>query len=106
MELNQLLSKLDAEYEKLVSLNNGDPKFFLNRAYEYAHYNEILDYFQNQEIDDFNEDWRDIIPDNAENIISGIWNSWLNYNHPEYYNFFTYEGLCDIMRDYFTHIQA
>ena len=103
MTLEQFKDKLHKEYHELVV--EGDEKwtFFLNNAYQFAHYNEIVDYFDNMEEEDWEENWKEIVGEREEDVLLGIWNSWLNYNHPEYYNFFTYEGLCDIMKYYFEH---
>ena len=107
MTLKQLQEKIQKDYEELVK--EGEPygwSYFLRHAYRYAHYNEVLDFFDNLEEEDFNEDWKDLIGEIKEevNIIEGIYNSWLNYNHPEYYNFFEYGSFVDIVRYYFKKI--
>lgn len=103
LTLEQFQERLHQEYDGLVALGNKNYEFFLNKAYEYAHYNEIMDYFENMDEEDWKNDWQKLVGKRKENVLSGIWNCWLCYNHPEYYNFFTYEGLCDIMKYYFTH---
>ena len=74
----------------------------IDNAYEFAHYNEIKSFFTDYDADEFFENDMDLL-DKAlttnKNIIQHIWNCWLNYNHPERYNFFFYENLWDIIKD-------
>lgn len=106
MTLKELQEKIRRDYEELVNKGNKDYQYFLQHAYAFAHYNEIDDFFDNLEEENWKEDWKEVIGEIKEgvNIIEGIYNSWLNYNHPEYYNFFTYEDLIDIMKYYFKYI--
>lgn len=101
LTLKEFQERLHQEYDELVALGKKDYEFFLDRAYEYAHYNEIVAYFDDMEEDDWKDRWQELVGENPQNTIKGIWEDWLDYNHPEYYNFFCYEGLCDIMRYYF-----
>ena len=103
MTLKQFNEKLANEYNELVAKGNEDYRFFLNNAYEYAHYNEIVDFFEYLDEEEYNENWRDLIGECTENVLTGVWNSWLNYNHPERFNFFCYEDLIDIIRYYLRH---
>ena len=72
----------------------------INNAYEIAHYNEIFDFFSNLDSD---EDWIDeddleLIVNYQGNVVRRIWNIWLDYNHPENYNFFAFESFLDIIK--------
>ena len=106
MTLKELQEKIHKDYEELVNRGNEDYKYFLQHAYAFAHYNEIDDFFDNLNGDEWEDNWTEIVGVIKEevNIVEGIYDSWLNYNHPEYYNFFTYEDLIDIMKYYFKHI--
>ena len=106
MTLKELNKKLEKDYEELVERGNKDYKFFLDNAYAYAHYNEILYYFADMEEEDYKERWEELISkcDLSGNILESIYDQWLDYNHPEYYNFFCYEGLVEIIEYFFkTH---
>lgn len=101
MTLENFNKKLMKEYEELVAKGKQDYHFFLDNAYEYAHYNEIISVFEYMEEEDWEENWKDLIGECEENVLTGIWEDWLNYNHPERYNFFCWEDLFDIIKYYF-----
>ena len=107
MTLKQFRKKVSKDYNELVKLGGQDWKYFLDNAYRFAHYNEIDD-FANVHMDNdvWNEDgWDKITGEvkNDVNIVEGIYDSWLDYNHPEYYNFFSYDDFYDIVKYYFKH---
>jgi len=103
MTLKDFVALLNKNYEELVAKGKEDYHFFLKNAYEYAHYNEVVDYFENLDEEDWKNDWEELVGEREGNVLTAIWNTWLNYNHPEYYNFFCYEGLVDILKYYFEH---
>lgn len=115
MTLKELNERLEQEYDALIEIgmewskehDENESVYFIAHAYEFAHYNEIYYYFQDLEEEDYNNDWKELfdgIPDNL-GIIRGVYLSWLNYNHPEYYNFFTYEDLISIIKYWLKHNQ-
>ena len=106
MTLKQLNEKLQKDFEELEKEGNGDYHYFINHAYRFAHYNEIQDFFADMEEENYEEHWKDLVSecDLSGNTLDRIYTQWLNYNHPEYYNFFTYEGLVEILEYFFkTH---
>jgi len=106
-KIKELQAKIRSDYEELIApFLKLKPKEIINHAYELAHYNEIADLFENLDVD---SDWfDDTVIDNLinyqGNILIRIYRSWMNYAHPENYNFFTFEGLIDIIRYEFRRI--
>lgn len=106
MKLKQFKDKIKKDYDELVALGNENWQYFLDNAYRFAHYNEIYDFVDNLDDDAWEDDgWAKTIGTikGEVNIVEGIFKSWLNYNHPEYYNFFSYDDFYDIVKYYFKH---
>ena len=96
----KVLDKLEEDYSSIVrDLLTKDKIDIINNAYAIAHYNEIVDVFDG--LDEYSclwdEELFDKILNTKENILIKVWDSWLNYSHPERYNFFCYEDLIDII---------
>ena len=115
MTLEQLNKRLEKEMDEIiqegldwsVEHDENEHVYFVNHAYEIAHYNEIQAYFEDMEETDFNNDWKELFDglDPDIEIMKSIYRSWLDYSHPEYYNFFTYEGLIDIIKNWLENHQ-
>ena len=106
MTLKQFNKKLEKDFESLENEGHKDYHYFITHAYRFAHYNEIQDFFYQMDEEEYDEVWKDKVSksDLSGNTLERIYNQWLNYNHPEYYNFFCYEGLTDILEYFFqTH---
>ena len=108
MTLEQLNKKLQHDYDKLVAEGNENYQYFLTHAYKYAHYNEVVDFFDQMDEEDYKDNWENKVSrcgfNENDNILDMIYNQWLNYNHPEYYNFFWYDSLYEILEYFFnTH---
>ena len=111
MTLDELIECLQKEYDILIQRgldwsvehDENEHVYFLNHAYEYAHYNEILDFFENMDDHEFDEYWKEIVDGckHTDTILRGIYEMWLDYSHPERYNFFCYEDLTGIIKDWF-----
>jgi hypothetical protein len=100
--------KVEKDYNELLKpFYEREKEQLINDAYELAHYNEIAYFFENIEEDSI--DWSETILDNIidckKNIVGEIWDSWRNYNHPERYNFFTWEDLSEIISWEFSRIR-
>lgn len=111
MTLEQFKEKLNTEYDMLVQRgldwsiehDENEHVYFLNHAYEYAHYNEILAYFEDMEEDDWDENWRELVNKciHTDRVLRGVYEFWLDFSHPERFNFFCYEDLISIIKDWF-----
>jgi hypothetical protein len=86
-------------------IKQNTPQQLIENSYYLAHYNEVWNF-----IDSIDEDEDDCCFDEEEidkmisydgDIMEKVWKTWLRYNHPERYNFFTYEDLVDIIRSAF-----
>lgn len=110
MTLKKLNKRLNKEYDELVAQGmqyaqeHDEPEFeyFLKHAYEFAHYNEIIDFFENMEEEDYDDNYNELF-DNISptiRILYGIYQDWLDYAHPEIYNFFAYEDLSGIIQSW------
>ena len=109
MTLQELQAKLDLEFNELVEegmkwsieQDENESVYFINHAYEFAHYNEIKAFFDDMEEEDYANEWQDLIETKeGEDILKGVYKDWLDYRHPEGYNFFCYEDLISIIRNY------
>lgn len=99
-KLDKVQERLEKEYAEIIApYLKQPPKVAINDAYRLAHYNEIVDFFDmvDYEYPPFDEFIFDNILKYDGNIIEKIWKDWLDYSHPERFNFFTYEGLSDII---------
>ena len=99
-KIEKLQHKLEEDYMVLIApYIMLKPVEIINDAYRLAHYNEIVDFFDNvdEEYPPFDEMIFDNMLNYDGNIIEKIWKDWLDYSHPERYNFFCYEDLCDII---------
>lgn len=91
--------EIDTEFKKLKKVE------IMLKAYELAHYNEITDFIDSvcDHNDDDEDDYlldKEVIEEivNYEgNFIKRVWKDWLDYNHPERYNFFCWEDLAEII---------
>ena len=108
MTLEELNAKLDLEYEDLVvqglkwSIEHDENEhvYFLEHAYEFAHYQEVKYFFENMTEEEYNENWKDLIEANEGiNLLQGIFQDWLNYE-TEWLNFFNPQDLETIIRSY------
>ena len=100
------MDKLRDDYTEIVKeLLTKDKIKIIDNAYAIAHYNEIVDMFDGIDEDSglWDEELFNAILNTKGNVILKVWNGWLNYNHPEYYNFFNYEDLIDIINDTIKH---
>lgn len=100
-KLEQIQARMEKDYKELIEeylkKNKTD---IINDAYRLAHFNEIVDFFDciDEEYPPLEEEEIDKILDYQGNAIYNVFDSWLNYGHPERYNFFCYEDLVDIIR--------
>lgn len=98
--IEKLIKKLEKDYEQITSEFRKLKKTkIINRAYELAHYNEVIDTIcDNIDIEDppFDTATCKKALSYKGNLIKHIYNNWLDYNHPEHYNFFEYDSLIDI----------
>lgn len=99
-----LKEKIDTQYNDWVEsrIKQHTPKQLIDNAYYYAHYNEVYDFIDSIDEDEedccFDEKTIDKMLSCDEDIMNRVFNTWICYNHPERYNFFTYEDLVDIIR--------
>lgn len=111
MTLKELKKHLEKEYDSLVQEgmdwsvehDENESVYFITHAYEFAHYNEIKNFFEEMEEEDFENDWKETVSEckRTDRIIQGIYRYWLDFAHPERFNFFCYEDLIDIIKDWF-----
>lgn len=99
-KLDKVRDRIIKDYQSLVEEYLEEEKTdIINDAYRLAHYNEIADFFDN--IDYEYPPFREIIFDKIlkyeGNIIVRVFESWLDYSHPERFNFFYYEDLAEII---------
>ena len=103
-KIEELQARIRLDYKEVrLPFLKLEPRDIIMHAYELAHYNEIADMFENLEEDN---DWfDDIVIGNIinyqGNVFVKIYQSWLDYRHPEYYNFFAIEDLIDIVKSEF-----
>ena len=99
-KLEKVQKRIEKDYQKIVEVMlELDKTDIINDAYRLAHYNEVADFFDciDYEYPPFEEDVFDHILKYDGNAIQRVWESWLEYCHPERYNFFTYEDLVGII---------
>lgn len=103
-EFENFRAKIEHDYNEIYSeMLEKSKGELINSAYELAHYNEIVnicDCLSDNEEDGwspFNKEEYQEMADRKDNILKVVWESWLNYSHPERYNFFEYESLIDII---------
>ena len=99
-KLEKVQNKISKDWMKLIgTYAEATKEDIINDAYRIAHYNEVVDFFDciDEEYPPFDEEIFDHILAYKENVILKIWKDWLDYSHPERYNFFNYESLCDII---------
>lgn len=109
--LTQVLTKIENDYNDIQKEYQAKTKRqIIQDAYRLAHYNEVADFFDYIEVDDY-EDETDLpfsitafenIAKFTGNAIKQIVDSFMDYSHPERYNFFEYECLLDIIEYAFT----
>ena len=103
-KLERLQEKIEKNYkefcEKMLKKDKID---IINYAYMIACYNEVADCVDcfDYEYPPFDEFIFDNMLAFEGNIIDKIWRNWMDYGHPERYNFFNYEDLVDIIVDTF-----
>jgi len=101
-QIKKLKAKIKKDYEELIKLDLEElsKMELINKAYELAHYNEVEDLFAYYEEDCewFDKDEIKAIINYDENFIKKVWDTWLDYNRPERYNFFMIEDLIEIIR--------
>lgn len=102
-KFKELQNRIQSDYEEYVKeLIKNNPTDIINRAYEIAHYNEIVDVVCDvcDENDcPFDEEVIDKALECKRNLLDIIYESWQGYNHPERYNFFCYEGIVEIIEN-------
>ena len=99
-KLEKVLERIAKDYKPLIQeYLTKQPIDIINDAYRLAHYNEIADFFDSidNEYPPFDEEIFDNILKYKGNVILKVWESWLDYSHPERFNFFCYEDLADII---------
>lgn len=99
-KLEQFKKRVEKDYNELINKFKGlEKSTIINSAYEIACYNEIADLCDDEDTDYLMLDERtiDLMISFEGNTIQKIWVSWLNYRHPERYNFFTREDLIGII---------
>ena len=105
--LEKVKERVHQDYKLLIEEElKKDKQNIINGAYRIAHYNEIDDFFDNlyDEDETFDKEEYQKILNYKGNFVDKVWNDWLNYNHSEYYNFFAYEGLIDIISNTIIHL--
>lgn len=103
------VDKIEKDYENAISNllatkreNETERDFLIRNAYMVAHYNEIDSFFCDVDYDDFFDEEEELLEkiiNSNKNTIEHIYQNWLDYCHPERYNFFCYECLWDIIKD-------
>ena len=101
MELEKFYEILKTEMQNYIdSLKTKDEA--VRNSYWTACYYEILDFFENLDKEDWDENWSEIIGEYPSlTPLHDIMDSYQSFSHPEYYNLFCYEGLCDTIREHF-----
>jgi hypothetical protein len=99
-----LKEKVENQYEdfRKTEIDTKTKEEILDGAYKYIHYYEvyafICDIQEDEEDCEFVEEIIDEMLKTEKNLMEQVYESWMNYHHQEYYNFFTYECLADIIR--------
>lgn len=105
--IERLIKRIEKDYTEVANeFNELEKKQIMDRAYELAHYNEITDLIcESVDVNDppFSVGACKKALKHKGNLLKMVYNSWLNYNHPERYNFFAYEDLIDICDYAFNH---
>ena len=101
MELEQLQNQLHKEFETYVKSGNNNCQFFIHDAYRVAIFNEVVDFFDSRDDEEWEDDWKDIVKDGLNDILNGVYDYYLDIDNPADINFFCYEGLVDILKGYF-----
>ena len=99
-KLDKVRDRIAKDYKPLVEEYLKQDKLdIIHDAYRLAHYNEVADFFDNVDYEDppFSEITFDKILKYKGNVIVRVWESWLDYSHPERFNFFCYEDLTEII---------
>lgn len=96
-----LLERNEKDYNTLIeSIKTVEQA--VNNAYKIAHYNEICDFiselFDNIDFIERLEKHITLLLKTNLNIIEIVWDSWLDYSHPERYDFFDWDDLVDIIK--------
>jgi hypothetical protein len=99
--LNKLKDKVCSEwndyYNSLLLLPKED---IICESYKTSHYGEVADFFTCLDSDDwcpFDEDFIARMLEYKGSIIKKIYDTWMDFCNPEKFNFFTPEGLSDII---------
>ena len=99
-KLTQFKARVQKDYNELINkFKKLGISSVVNSAYEIACYNEIADLCDDEDIDYSMLDERtiDLMISFEGNTVQKIWVNWLNYRHPERYNFFVREDLIGII---------
>jgi hypothetical protein len=107
--LEQLLKRVEEDYTQLIDNERAQGiQHVIDNAYAIAHYNEVYDFcvdcylgcnYEDEALEFATDEAVNELLKRDENLVKRVYEDWLNYNHPERYNFFCYEDLTDIIRD-------
>jgi hypothetical protein len=99
--LKQLSERINSEwkdyYNNLIVLSKEE---IIEKSYEISHYGEVVDFLINLDLDEwypFDEDFITLMLQHKGSIIKKIYDTWMDFCNPEKFNFFTPEGLSDII---------
>ena len=100
MKQEKFTEMLRTEFDNYVN-DLSSKEDAVRHSYWIACYCEILDFFENMDEEDWEETWEEIIGENpSPTTLEDAINCFQDFSHPEYYNLFCYEGLCDIIKAY------
>ena len=99
--LNKLKDKVCSEwndyYNGLLEFSKED---IICKSYKTAHYDEVADFFACLDADDwcpFDEEFITLMLEYEGSILRKIYNAWMDFCNPEKFNFFTPDGLSDVI---------
>lgn len=97
----KFIDKISKDYWAIIDLElEKDKRDIIANAYELSHYAELYDLLSCIYPKDFKDNielWTKIY-NCEENVYKKIYDDWLDYEHPERYNFFCYEDLIEIVQ--------
>lgn len=99
-KIEELKRRFREDYDSLIQEALKEEKEeIVKSAYYLAHLNEIDAYIEEIDEEDppFKNDTIDRMLDFVGNVLLRVWYDWLDYNHPENFNFFDWAQLGEII---------
>ena len=93
----------DVEQIEKRYLEQGAEVVLLN-AYKLTFVNEFSNICEILGEDDYDLDY-ELLATYKGNVAEALFEEWLGYNHPEYYNFCTFEGMYDIVQNFIKNLK-